>query len=387
MAEFHYEVRAKLIRKKNEKGEYEFLEVEEKFEDENPIEARRKAFRFYQNYVDVLLQAKGNSYKNHQQASEIIQSFWDSGTKEYNINGKKFNLPDTFDNGMAVIMVIAPPIKEGFDVSKEGHKLTLHGFGNLLNHMTYEDRFWFDLAEEYEYYVKYGYNTQNEEKEVTFCSQEDWYEAEEGEWPEKKTILTTPYDWSGKDTPYWWREDDEEESEEEENWSPESLEEIISEGESNQVEFKPALVYNFKTELGGIGVKAHIAKAICAFLNSNGGLLLIGVSDNGEVLGLSHDYSLAGDKEPKDFFKLEFDHMLKHFLPGSIMNQISTLTLTHEEKEVFIISVRPSARGPIFLNGQNGKEFYVRGEASSRHLYDPEDIANFCIEKWGNSTE
>ena len=35
----------------------------------------------------------------------------------------------------------------------------------------------------------------------------------------------------------------------------------------------------------------------------------------------------------------------------------------------------------IFLNGKNGKEFYVRGEASSRQLTDIEQIVNYCMDR------
>ncbi len=38
---------------------------------------------------------------------------------------------------------------------------------------------------------------------------------------------------------------------------------------------------------------------------------------------------------------------------------------------------------PVFLKGQNGKEFYVRGEASTRRIEDIEEIAHYCLDRWG----
>jgi len=58
---------------------------------------------------------------------------------------------------------------------------------------------------------------------------------------------------------------------------------IIQRGESNQVEFKPSLLYNFKTGKAGLSPKFYTAKTICAFLNSNGGVLFIGLTDKGEI--------------------------------------------------------------------------------------------------------
>ena len=155
-------------------------------------------------------------------------------------------------------------------------------------------------------------------------------------------------------------------------------------GENNQIEFKPTLLYNFSTERAGISIKGIIAKAICAFLNSNGGFLLIGVNDNGNVQGLDFDYKLSGNKNPKDFFQLEFDQMLEYFLSFSVKSNVVGQFYEVEGKDIYVVTVTPNKRRPIFMKGQNGKEFYVRGEASSRQLTDIEQLVNYCIDRWTN---
>ena len=159
---------------------------------------------------------------------------------------------------------------------------------------------------------------------------------------------------------------------------------MISMGENNQIEFKPTLLYNFSTERAGISIKGIIAKAICAFLNSNGGFLLIGVNDNGNVQGLDFDYKLSGNKNPKDFFQLEFDQMLEYFLSFSVKSNVVGQFYEVEGKDIYVVTVTPNKRRPIFMKGQNGKEFYVRGEASSRQLTDIEQLVNYCIDRWTN---
>jgi len=57
----------------------------------------------------------------------------------------------------------------------------------------------------------------------------------------------------------------------------------------NQVEFNPALFYNFSSGEAGIGIKGIISKAICTFLNSRGGFLFNGFADKGEIQGLEFD--------------------------------------------------------------------------------------------------
>ena len=44
----HYAFKAKLIRKKKEDGDFDFLEVDEEFFNDNPILAREAAFKYYQ---------------------------------------------------------------------------------------------------------------------------------------------------------------------------------------------------------------------------------------------------------------------------------------------------------------------------------------------------
>jgi predicted HTH transcriptional regulator len=60
--------------------------------------------------------------------------------------------------------------------------------------------------------------------------------------------------------------------------TPEGLLEIISQGESDNVEFK--------TKLPPADL---IAKILTAFANSQGGILIVGISDKGEIIGLSNN--------------------------------------------------------------------------------------------------
>lgn len=383
MAAFHYVVKAKLIRHIKGSGEIEFFQFEDKFENENPIVAINLAFKHYQNYIDVLLEAKQKKYYSDKQVREELKSFIDPGTKtKIQLGESEVEFSDAFGNGIGIFLIVDIPKPDNVYDDKEGEEIFLHGIGNISFLNDHSDSLIFELKREYEYYTFYNYQTDNKVIEVVYCSSDEWEEGYREDEPATYKILETPFDWTGLDKPYWWREPEAEEDEVIQQ-APKTLEEIIQEGESNQVEFKPALLYNFSTGKGGIGVKGIIAKAICAFLNSNGGFLIIGVTDKGEPQGLSYDFSLSEGKIEKDFFMLEFDQMLEHFLSFSIKSNVSGQFYQLNEKDIFVVTVTPSKRRPIFLKGQNGKEFYVRGEASSRQLTDIEELVNYCIEKWG----
>jgi hypothetical protein len=90
---------------------------------------------------------------------------------------------------------------------------------------------------------------------------------------------------------------------------------------------------------------------------------------------------LSQGKDPYDFFKLEFDEMVNRFFSSSIHVKIRTEFVSVQEKDVFIVQVDKSDR-PVFLKGQDEKEFWIRGEASTRRLIEVADIIDHCFHTW-----
>lgn len=383
-AGFHYVAKAKLIRYKSA-DEIKFLEVEEIFENEMPIIAREAAFNFYQNYIDVLLQSKGKKYFSDSQAREELKTFIQTGTStRVKFGDKEFEFDDSQGNGIGIFLVVdVPPEKEQETLSlKEGDEFLIHGIGNLIGRSGNTDYVIGNLEQEYKLYEHFNYYTKGKATEVIYCSRDEWEEGYRDDEPSTYKILETPFDWTGFDKPYWWGEP-EEESKQEVQQVTKTVEQIIEGGEGNQVEFKPTFLYNYDNKSIDIEKKEIVAKTICAFLNSNGGYLLIGVNDNKTIRGLSNDFGLSNGKDPKDFFMLEFDEMIEQFISSSIINYVSGEFYKIEEKEIFVVTVQPSKRRPIFLRKEDSKKlFFVRRLASTKRLYDMEEIANYCIDKW-----
>lgn len=79
-----------------------------------------------------------------------------------------------------------------------------------------------------------------------------------------------------------------------------TLEELIAEGEDDELEFKSYLRWDFKELATNKKLEEVVVKTVAAFANSQGVTLLIGVSDSGEILGLEGDYlSLCGANRDK----------------------------------------------------------------------------------------
>ena len=70
-----------------------------------------------------------------------------------------------------------------------------------------------------------------------------------------------------------------------------NAEELIKRGESKTLEFKSTLRWNLKEDRKDQAVTRAVLKTIAAFLNTEGGDLLIGVADDGSIVGIEQDAS------------------------------------------------------------------------------------------------
>ena len=85
---------------------------------------------------------------------------------------------------------------------------------------------------------------------------------------------------------------------------------LIEEGEGLFIEFKETLRYDARKGEISKELEKMVLKTIVAFLNADGGTLLIGVSDDGKVLGLDNDYKTL-TKKNKDGFENHLNMLVK----------------------------------------------------------------------------
>lgn len=112
---------------------------------------------------------------------------------------------------------------------------------------------------------------------------------------------------------------------------------LIEEGEHQQQDFKFC-----------INDSKKIAKSLVAFANTDGGRLLIGVKDNGKVVGISTDeeYYMV-ESAAKIFSNPPIDFTIKQW--------------NSEGKTVLEISVHPSDKKPHYAKDESGKWLaYIR---------------------------
>jgi hypothetical protein len=168
-------------------------------------------------------------------------------------------------------------------------------------------------------------------------------------------------------------------TETEETSTPVSLDDLIAEGESDSVEFKSSLRWDYNEKAVNKKLEEVIVKSVAAFANGQGGTLLIGVADNGEILGLDSDYAGLGDID-RDKFELHLRNVLNnHFGVALVTTKLQIRFHSVTDKDVCQIDITPCAE-PILVtfpdkNGQLQERFYVRSGNSSQELSKADMLA------------
>lgn len=138
-------------------------------------------------------------------------------------------------------------------------------------------------------------------------------------------------------------------------------EELIALGESEKLEFKSTLRWNLMANKADKAIENSALKTVVAFLNTEGGILLIGVKDDGSVIGIESDQFPNEDK-----FLLHFANLINERIGKQHLGHIQSGLREVAGKKVFRVDCKPSP-DPVFLKN-NGEEFYVRNGPSSTHL-------------------
>jgi hypothetical protein len=162
-----------------------------------------------------------------------------------------------------------------------------------------------------------------------------------------------------------------------------SIEELISQAESATLELKASLRWDYHQDKANTALSKPVVVAVAAFLNSDGGSVIVGVSDDREVLGLGRDFSTLGSKDNRDGWELALRSVLRDKL-GPEINALIDVTFTETEDEtVAVISCEPHYK-PVFLTDGNETEFWIRAGASSQRL-DVRVTAEYIAKHWTSS--
>ncbi|WP_139855277.1 GmrSD restriction endonuclease domain-containing protein [Aequorivita sinensis] len=141
------------------------------------------------------------------------------------------------------------------------------------------------------------------------------------------------------------------------------LKELILIGENEKLEMKSTLRYDLRQNIVNKNLEYVIAKTVSAFLNSEGGILIIGVDDNGNALGLDKDIETFSKKDV-DGFELHLRNIIKKHLGSNFEKHLKITFPIIDEKTICKVKILKSGK-PVFANFEGKDSFYVRNGNSS----------------------
>jgi type I restriction enzyme R subunit len=150
-----------------------------------------------------------------------------------------------------------------------------------------------------------------------------------------------------------------------------SAEELIKRGESKTLEFKSTLRWNLKEDRqDDKGVTHAVLKTIAAFLNTEGGDLLIGVADDRSIAGIERDQLESDDK-----FMRHLTQVVRNGLGDRAGTCIDPKTQIVNGKTVCVVSCQRSPE-PAFLKWKDMEtapegDFFVRSGPGTVKLPPP----------------
>ena len=121
----------------------------------------------------------------------------------------------------------------------------------------------------------------------------------------------------------------------------------IGRGEGQQVEFKQSLLGGNKTKtIFAKSMVFNIFKSIVAFLNSDGGKLIIGVNDNGKIEGIPE---IGKQFKNYDDLDLYFGNIFNKYLTADLRESCKWRKETIQGKDLFVIDVEKYTHKPVAI--------------------------------------
>lgn len=141
-----------------------------------------------------------------------------------------------------------------------------------------------------------------------------------------------------------------------------SVHRLIAEGEHRSVEFKSTMRMNLHSKKPGKEIELAWMKGVAGFLNTDGGILLIGITDDGEITGLERDVF-----ENEDKCRLHFKNLISKHIGADQSKHIRFILVKIDDKTVGVVRCARS-EDPVFLKDGNKEHFYIRNGPASDEL-------------------
>lgn len=153
------------------------------------------------------------------------------------------------------------------------------------------------------------------------------------------------------------------------DFTPERLAAIIDAGEGDSVEFKSTMRWNLYADRSDNKIENACLKTVAGYFNADGGVLLVGVADDGEVIGLGKDHFQTEDK-----MLLHWVNLIKAHLGAEFLRCIRSMVHELGGQRILVVECLP-ATSPVFFNRDNEESFFVRMSNTTQAMKPSEVLA------------
>ena len=159
---------------------------------------------------------------------------------------------------------------------------------------------------------------------------------------------------------------------------------LIAAGESAGLEFKSTARVNLHTGAADKKMEEVILKTVAGFWNADGGTLLVGVADDGAVLGLNADLQTLGRKNNLDGLELFLTDLLlsqRLGLSGLVRVSFHTVLVQGAGKTVCKVVVE-AAPEPVWVTVGGVERLFVR-TGNATHSLAGGEAYSYARRRWG----
>jgi predicted HTH transcriptional regulator len=140
---------------------------------------------------------------------------------------------------------------------------------------------------------------------------------------------------------------------------------IVREGESKTTEFKETLSMDVKKQTKEKYIELLVLKTVVAFLNTEGGNLIIGITDDGQIPGVN--FEIKKFFKNSDKFLLHLKNLIKKKIGEQFYPFVNYRLIDIDSRQVLLVECKAS-EDPCYLDDI---DFYVRTNPATDKLEGP----------------
>lgn len=162
------------------------------------------------------------------------------------------------------------------------------------------------------------------------------------------------------------------------------IDKLLKMDESKNLEFKSTFQWDIEQGQKNKELRKEVVITIAAFNNTEGGYIIIGVSDDKKIFGLEKDYSSfknLGKREERDVFLQTLSNVIEDKISKEFVTTINVEFYNREGKDICRVKVNFGDEPAWVKENKKDEVFYIRTQNSEKSL-TPKESHLYIHNKW-----